>query len=265
VEGEVGRFRRNHLVPVPEVATLAEFNELLLGCCNADLNRTITGRAETVGAALSRESVLLRALPAEPFPCWETSSHRVNQKSMVTVRRNHYSVPVRLVGAKVSARVGAREIEVLADGQLVARHPRLRGSQLRSARLDHYLELLARKPGALERSLALRQAREHGRWPECFDQLWQALTGRVGASEAARQIVDVLLLCREHDPAAVELAVRGAVAAGAIDGRAVELLCDRQQRPAHQPLALPERLARLERPAPGLGEYNQLIGREQAR
>ncbi len=89
---------------------------------------------------------------------------------MITVRRNHYSVPVRLVGTKVSARVGAREIEVLTDGQTVATHPRLRGSQLRSARLDHYLELLRNKPGAFEHSLALRQEREQGRWnrgPRC--------------------------------------------------------------------------------------------------
>jgi hypothetical protein len=29
VEGEVGRFRRNHLVPVPQVSTIAELNALL--------------------------------------------------------------------------------------------------------------------------------------------------------------------------------------------------------------------------------------------
>ena len=52
VEGEVGRFRRNHLVPVPEVADLAELNERLLACCIRDLDRTIVGRSETVGARL---------------------------------------------------------------------------------------------------------------------------------------------------------------------------------------------------------------------
>jgi transposase len=262
VEGEVGRFRRNHLVPVPEVADLAELNDRLLAFCVEDLRRTIVGRQETVGAALSREVELLRPLPADRFPTWEQSSHRVNQKAMITVRRNHYSVPVRLVGARVSARVGAREIEVLADGRVVAAHPRLRGSQLHSARLDHYLELLQRKPGALAHSLALRQEREHGRWPASFDALWQALSERVGSSEAARQIVDVLLLCREHDPAAVELAVRGALAAGAIDGRAVALLVDRQQRPTPEPLELPDRLKMLDRPAPGLEEYDELIDPE---
>ncbi|MDQ2761920.1 MAG: IS21 family transposase [Actinomycetota bacterium] len=262
VEGEVGRFRRNHLVPVPEVASLAELNDRLLAFCSEDLGRTILGRGETVGAALSRETCLLRPLPAAAFPTWEQSSHRVNQKSMITVRRNHYSVPVRLVGARVSARVGAREVEVIADGRVVASHPRMRGSQLRSARLDHYLELLHRKPGALEHSLALRQEREHGRWPECFDRLWQTLAERVGPSEAARQLVDVLLLCREHDPQVVELAVRGALTAGAIDGRAVALLIDRKQRPEAEPLDLPERLAGLDRPAPGLGEYNELLDDE---
>ena len=262
VEGEVGRFRRNHLVPVPEVADLAELNDRLLACCVRDLDRAIAGQSETVGARLSREIEVLRPLPISSFPTWEQSTHRVNQKAMITVRRNHYSVPVRLVGTKVAARVGAREIEVLAEGKLVATHPRLRGSQLRSARLDHYLELLARKPGALEHSLALRLERERGGWPDCFDELWTLLKERVGVSEAARQIVDVLMLCRDHDPKIVELAVRGALAAGAIDGRAVALLIDRKTRPPADPLELPDRLAQHERPTPSLDEYDQLLDRE---
>ncbi|MBV8919294.1 Mu transposase domain-containing protein [Bradyrhizobium sp.] len=266
VEGEVGRFRRSHLVPVPEFASLEELNDQLAAFCIADLRRVISGRSVTVGELLSREIDHLRPLPKEPFPTWEESTHRVNQKSMVTVRRNHYSVPVRLVGLRVLVWVGAREITVLHDGEEVARHPRLRGSQQRSARLDHYLELLQRKPGALEHSLALRQEREQGRWPECFDLLWRAIEGKVGASEAARQMVDVLMLCREHDLDVVELAVRGVLAAGAHDGRAVAVLISRQQRPEPEALSeLPERLTQHERPEPTLFDYNQLIAREARR
>ena len=40
-------------------------------------------------------------------------------------------------------------------------------------------------------------------------------------------MVDVVLLCREHGPDRVELAVRGALTAGAIDGRAVAVLARR--------------------------------------
>ena len=261
VEGEVGRFRRNQLVPVPEVADLAELNALIRTGCEADLGRTIVGRSETVGEALARERPLLRPLPSEPADTDELSSVRVDSKALVTVRQNRYSVPVALAGRRVLARVGAREIQVIADGQVVARHERLAERFAVSARLDHYLELLARKPGALAGSLALHQERERGAWPDCFDELWRAIAAKVGASEAARQMVDVLMLVREHGPERVELAVRGALAAGAHDGRAVAVLAakaDRRQPPP--PLSeLEPRLAGHNRPAPDLTAYDQLL------
>jgi len=266
VEGEVGRFRRAHLVPVPEVSSLAALNDLLLACCVEDLKRTIRGRQVTVGEALGEEIDLLRPLPSERFDSYEHARPRVDAKSLVTVRQNQYSVPVALAGLTVAARIGAREIILCHDGREVARHPRVDGRFGISAQLDHYLELLRHKPGALAASLALRQEREQGRWPECFDALWGAIEGKVGKSEAARQMVDVLLLCREHGPAPVELAVRGALAAGAHDGRAVAVLANRQQRPEPEALdGLSERLACHQRPEPELDEYDELLEREQGR
>jgi len=58
VEGEVGRFRRRHLVPVPEVSSLQELNELLEEACWKDLDRTITGQSERVGERRDRERLL---------------------------------------------------------------------------------------------------------------------------------------------------------------------------------------------------------------
>ncbi|MGH3131779.1 MAG: IS21 family transposase, partial [Gaiellaceae bacterium] len=218
VEGEVGRYRRAHLVPVPKVATLRELNELLEDGCFADLGRRIRGRRETVREAFRIESRVLRELPIEDFDASERTSPRVDSKALVTIRQNRYSVPVALVGLRVHARISAREIVISHERREVARHPRLYGRFQTAASLDHYLELLRIKPGALKGSLPLRQERERGRWPACFDELWRALEQRYGASEAARQMVDVLLLCREHGGARVELAVKGALAAGAHDG-----------------------------------------------
>jgi transposase len=263
VEGEVGRFRRNHLVPVPEVADLAELNALLLAGCEIDLKRRIVGRDVTVAEALQLERPLLRGLPAEPFDSTETAAPRVDAKSLVTIRQNRYSAPVALAGLRVSARIGAREITISHNGREVARHERLHGRFGTSAQLDHYLELLARKPGGLEHSLALAQERERGAWPREFDELWAALTARYGRSEAARQMVDVLLLCREHGPEDVTLAVRGALTAGAHDGRAVAVLARRAHaaRPVPAPLnGLQPRLAAHARPAPDLADYDQLLG-----
>jgi hypothetical protein len=79
-------------------------------------------------------------------------------------------------------------------------------------------------------------------------------------------MVDVLMLCRELGPARVELAVRGALAAGAHDGRAVAVLARRSERPTPAPLTgLDERLVVTSRPLPDLAGYDQLLEREAAR
>jgi hypothetical protein len=138
-----------------------------------------------------------------------------------------------------------------------------------SAQLDHYLELLARKPGGLEHSLALSQERDRGAWPGCFDQLWAALSDRYGRSDAARQMVDVVLLCRDYGPDHVALAVSGALTAGAIDGRAVAVLARRAQSTGRaSPVSLSglqPRLAAHERPVPDLTDYDQLRDLEARR
>jgi transposase len=259
VEGEIGRFRRRHLVPVPEVSSLEELNERLEEACWQDLERTITGQSETVGERRDRERLLLSTLPKEPHPTWEEATPRVDAKALATVRTNRYSVPASLASLKIRARVGAAEVSFWHDGKQVASHERLTGHHQISAQLDHYLDLLTRKPGALARSLALRQERDRGDWPACFDQLWTAIQERSGRQEAARQMVEVLLLCRTHPADQVELAVKGALAAGAHDGRAVKLLVDRSARPQPPALEIDAKLAGIGQPPPDdLGEYDQL-------
>ena len=102
-----------------------------------------------VSAVLSLLDARLGPLPAEPFDPAEHATPRVDSKSLATVRQNQYSLPVRLAGLRVAARIGAREIVFVHDGQEVARHERLHGKFGTSAQLDHYLELLKLEPGAL--------------------------------------------------------------------------------------------------------------------
>ena len=66
VENEVGRFRRNHLVPVPSVGSFAQLNAWMVDACERDLGRRIDGRPGTVAEQLAVERPLLRVLPG-PF------------------------------------------------------------------------------------------------------------------------------------------------------------------------------------------------------
>jgi transposase len=261
VEGEVGRFRRNHLVPVPEVGSISALNVLLADACERDLDRQITGRPATIREQLALERPLLRVI-GDPFDAQESTTVRVDAKALVSVRQNRYSVPVSLAGLRVHVKVGAAEVRVLHQGREVAVHERLHGRSGTRASLDHYLELLARKPGALARSLPLAQERDRGAWPAVFDEFWAALRAKLGGSEADRQMVDVLMLVREHGASQVQMAVAGALAAGAIDGRAVLLLARRrEEREGPGRLALDERLSAHDRPEPDLAVYDQKIGR----
>jgi transposase len=62
VEGDIGRFRRRHLVPLPVVAGLAELNAYLAAADRADLARHVAGRLETVGEDALTDRAALRPL-----------------------------------------------------------------------------------------------------------------------------------------------------------------------------------------------------------
>ena len=73
-----------------------------------------------------------------------------------------YSVPARLIGSRVRVMLSANELRVFDGSRLAAVHPRLIAAGDEHLELDHYLEILVRKPGALPGSAALAQARAAG-------------------------------------------------------------------------------------------------------
>jgi transposase len=58
VEGEIGRFRRRHLTPMPHVGSLQALNVALAAADARDDARRIGGRPETVGEAASGQKPL---------------------------------------------------------------------------------------------------------------------------------------------------------------------------------------------------------------
>jgi hypothetical protein len=72
VEGEGGRFRRNHCVPMPVVDSISELNDLIAAADAIDDHRRIANRATTVGRDYLIEKPRLRPLPTAEFPTWLT-------------------------------------------------------------------------------------------------------------------------------------------------------------------------------------------------
>jgi len=258
VEGEVGTFRRNHWVPVPQARDLADLNAQLLAACRQDESRVPAGHPEAVGRAMAIEREHLLPLATEGFDLTAVSFPRVDTRGRVQVRTNWYSAPVR-AGTTVQVKLAAAVVEVWHEGRCVATHERCYGRHQEVLNLEHYLDVLERKPGALAGSTPLAQWRQLGHWPACSDTFWQGLMVRLGKQAGTREMIGLLQLGRVHGPAALRRAITAALALGVQDSAAVRHLLSAPQLERPRPAAIEVGvLVAYERPLPDLAPYDGL-------
>jgi hypothetical protein len=259
IEGEAGYFRRNHWVPVPEAKNLDDLNEQLLAACYQDEMRKIAGHDMTVGQAILAEKEHLLPLAEEGFDLAEVSFPKVDHLGRVKVRGNFYSVPVR-VGLEVQAKVYASHVEVWHDGQCIARHERSYSSLQEILNLEHYLEPLERKPGALAGSKPLEQWRRKGLWPASYDRIWELLMIRNGKQNGTRRMIELLQLGKTHGYETLRQAVESALAMGSCDVSTVQYLMTAGQldRVRAEPMDVGP-LGCYERPLPVMTDYDLLL------
>ena len=259
VEGEVGYFRRNHWVPVPQAVDLASLNLELLRGCHQDEQRRIEGKDQSIGAALLMEREHLLPLAEEGMDLARITFPTVNSLGCVKVLTNCYSVPLP-AGTQVQAKSYASTVELWHDGRSVAQHERCYGRHQQVLNLEHYLDVLSRKPGALAGSRPLEQERRAGLWPDCFDELWQALISRHGKQTGTRQMIDLLKLSREFGRDRLREAVEMALETGCTDAAAVQHLLQARDlnHPGCDAMDIGS-LDRYRRPLPVMNEYDQLL------
>jgi transposase len=265
VEGEAGYFRRNHLVPVPQVRDLADLNQTLLAACKSDAERVVGERTEAAGVLMTRERDQLRALARQGFDLAEVSFPTVDHGGCVTVRTNRYSTPLH-AGAQAEAKLYPAYIEIWHDGKRVARHERCYSRRQQILDLEHYLAPLTRKPGALAGSTALAQWRQQGRWNHNHDQLWQMLNARHGRQNGTRLMVDVITLGRDHGYGQLEETIARALTLGCSDAEAIRyLLLEKQLERTSPPDFVAGPFTAYDRPLPTLADYDLLLSGNEVR
>ena len=259
VEGEGGQYRRNYLVPVPKVRNLEELNRLLESGSDEEQNRLISGRSQTIGAAMLAEREHLLPLAAEGFDLAALHFPQVNQSGCVKVLTNFYSTPLP-VGTSAEAKVYSAYVEIWHAGHCVARHERCYGRHQQVLELDHYLDVLVKKPGAMAGSTALEQCRAQGRWPASYDRFWSIASERDGRQAGTRAMIEVLLLSRTYGAARVRQAVEEALEMGTSSLSAIRYLLNVDCRQASSDAAIVEvgELRRYDRPQPSMEAYEQL-------
>lgn len=231
----------------------------MLVASQEDERRIISGKDTSVGEAMRLEREHLLPLAKEGFQLAALYFPSVNTHGTIKVLTNFYSAPLP-VGVEVQAKVYPAKVEIWYQGKCVARHERSFGRCKQILDLEHYLEVLLKKPGALAGSTPLEQWRAKGRWPESYDKFWKILKERHGKQEGTRAMVEVVMLGRKHGYRELERAVGQALDLGCFDVNAVRLLL----HPGCESAVCPEAveigaLSCYDRPKPHLGEYDQLL------
>lgn len=268
VEGEIGRFRRNQLVPMPAVDSIGELNELIAERGAAEdavrriHGRRLDGRVPTVDEHFALEQPQLAPLPDEgAFDVAVEVRCRVDAKARICYRQAHYSVPAGLVGRRgLRVRVDATHLQALDGARVVARHPRLPHKHTESLQLDHYLEILTRKPGALAGSTPLAQARAAGVFTLAHETFWAAARHKLGDAAGTRALIQVLLEHRRLPAEVLIAALTAANSAGITNPQVVltEARTAADRRPPAEVVPIGG-LEVYDRPAPDVGGYDTLL------
>lgn len=173
------------------------------------------------------ERTALKPLPTEPFVIGQWLTARANIDYHIAVDQHYYSVPCRLVHAKLDVFLTARAVTVFAKGERVACHARSFVPARHTTLAEHmppaHQAMARRTPDRLrEDAAALGMAT--GAYVE------RLLGAREHPEQGMRACLGVLRLARNYGPGRLELACERALAAGVLSSRYVEQLLKADQR-----------------------------------
>ncbi|HSY24595.1 MAG TPA: IS21 family transposase [Polyangiaceae bacterium] len=249
VERRGGHIRWQHLVPLPQGASLAAMSAVLQKRLDAQHGRDAS-RAE----AWARERAALRALP-EPFDGRHVRVVKLRHHATTAIAGGVYSVPSRWCGQAIDVFVGIDTV-TFALGDETVSHARV---AFGGRRIDyrHLLAPLSIKPQALRQVAAELVAQFGEPWPS----LWAALRSLHSPDEieAARRLGPWL---ERADREGVGRPLARAIEAAVADGSLVTT----PRRPAARdaPTLVPQALQKYAVEGPDLRRYDALLDRVSA-
>ena len=150
VERQVEIDRQQFLTPMPKAATLQELNDALMSMLIAynSTHKHPEYRDKTIDEIYEQERIFLVSAPVLFDGCKEVDM-KVSITCLVRYETNNYSVHCSCAGKIVRCKVYADQVVFIYDGKEVGRHSRKFTKGETSYNWQHYLPILAHKPGAL--------------------------------------------------------------------------------------------------------------------
>lgn len=228
VENAVGYCRRNYLNGCPIFTDIQKGNVYLEKKCQEAIVNGIHYRNEKPLITIKNELVekLLPLLPVKKWRRW--LRRQVNSYQLVEVDGHYYSVPRKFLLTNLRVGVGTCSIDFFKEEEFIVEHKRQFAPSSDSLFLDHYLDQLCNKPGALWDCKAIYEISND----EILLGLWETLMARFPdlnddqTKLRCSQInfIEVLMLKRRYKEAEWREGIKKALACGATSAASIECI-----------------------------------------
>jgi hypothetical protein len=171
----------------------------------------------------------MRELPERRMESARRDRVKVDSGSLIYVDRNAYSVPSRLIGEEVEARLFMDHVEVWYGQKKITEMPRLRGRQKHRVDYRHIIDWLVRKPGAFHHYRYRDELFPTSRFRMVFDLLEEQL----GLQQGSKEYLRILELAAKGSEVRVDGALRVMLEAGGeqISSKGIETMLASEHNP----------------------------------
>ena len=253
VEGGLGWFQRNWLVPVPEASGLDALNQQILDACLENRSRTIIGRSMTIGQASELERGHLSPRAEEGFPIHDLLYPLVvDSKGRVKVKTNLVLDPALARAARDDERGAVDSRDRARDNKVAAQHTRCYGRGHQILDLEHYRTCWRRSLGPWPVPGPCSSGVRPDAGPPAWTRSGKKLEQCHGKNKGSREMISLAHAGFIDGWDKLIVAVEEALRLGISDATTVLHLLhmpNPEQRRQHA-VALVEELLQLERPMP---------------
>lgn len=207
----------------------------------------------TIWEVYQEEKAYLRK-QADPFEAYSSVTKRVTSTCCVRHDRNYYSVPWEYANHVVEVRSYADKIVLAYEGKAIATHQRRFDRGGYSTKIEHYLPLLKRKPGAVRNGRPFVE----DNLPDAFAKLREILCKSLeGEKQFAHILLSIITYGYDAVLAATELMLDAGCANETTILNAVSRLVEEQ---VPKEITVPQRLTLQCEPQADCKRYDELLG-----
>jgi len=253
VENQVNVLRHQLFTPQLCFDSFAALNQHLLSrCAPLGQKKHPQFKDKTIDQIFGQERRMLRPL-GRAFDGYIEKAVRVSSTCLVQYDTNHYSVPCHYAKQRISLRIYAQRLVMIADRHIIAAHQRSFKKHAYWFEPWHYVPLLKQKPGALRNGAPFK----HWDLPQAVITIKKHYLKQVNGD---RHFVELLQLIQDKGLDTVTAACELAVDAKTLQLPAVINLIHRlAEAEAPKILELPQYPALIDRPEANCDRYDQLL------